>query len=87
MFRLLTFRACFLLWSCLSGPLGLFAQQNDIPLNRDINSPGSRRSQAPLVGNGPGAMALLRMPYFAHSTASERVMASTPAFAQALGTT
>jgi len=32
-------------------------------------------------------MALKRIPYFAHSTASERVMANTPAFAAADGTT
>ena len=43
--------------------------------------------QAPCVGKGPGAMALKRIPYAAHSTASERVIASTPALAQAEGTT
>ena len=48
---------------------------------------GTRRDHAPSVGNGPGAMALQRILYFAHSTASERVMASTPALAQADGTT
>jgi len=32
-------------------------------------------------------MALRRMPYLAHSTASEVVMASTPALAQEEGTT
>jgi hypothetical protein len=35
----------------------------------------------------PGAMAFIRIPYFAHSTAKERVMAKTPAFAVAEGTT
>jgi hypothetical protein len=35
----------------------------------------------PLVGNGPGAIAFERIPYFAHSTARLRVMAKTPAFA------
>src|SRR5690606_28892950 len=44
-------------------------------------------SQAPFVGKGPGAMAFMRIPYFAHSTAKLRVIASTPAFAVALGTT
>src|ERR1700722_5204842 len=48
---------------------------------------GMRRDQAPSVGNGPGAMALTRILYFAHSTASEVVMARTPALAQADGTT
>src|SRR5271168_2727174 len=48
---------------------------------------GISRDHAPSVGNGPGAMALNRMRYFAHSTASERVIASTPAFAHADGTT
>src|SRR5690606_19997970 len=55
--------------------------------NFSFKSPGSSLSQAPFVGNGPGAMALKRMPYFAHSTAKERVIANTPAFAVALGTT
>src|ERR1700754_4722794 len=48
---------------------------------------GMRRDQAPSVGNGPGAIALTRILYFAHSTASEVVMARTPALAQADGTT
>ena len=43
--------------------------------------------QAPSVGNGPGATALNRMPRPPHSTASERVIATTPAFAIADGTT
>ena len=51
------------------------------------NGPGSNRSQAPFVGNGPGAIALKRMPYFDHSTANERVMANTPPLAVADGTT
>src|SRR6266481_1004654 len=41
---------------------------------------GMRRDHAPSVGNGPGAMALRRMLYLAHSTAREVVIASTPAF-------
>ena len=48
---------------------------------------GISRSHAPGVGKGPGAMAFSVMPYFAHSTASERVIASTPALAAADGTT
>src|SRR6202020_3462179 len=48
---------------------------------------GMRRDQAPSVGNGPGAMALTRILYFAHSTASEVCRAGTPALAQADGTT
>src|SRR5215211_3392623 len=48
---------------------------------------GSSRDHAPSVGNGPGAIAFTRMPYAAHSTASDRVIASTPAFEAAEGTT
>src|SRR5262245_10897925 len=48
---------------------------------------GTRRDQAPSVGNGPGAMALRRILYLAHSTAREVVMARTPALAQEEGTT
>src|SRR5258708_25559060 len=48
---------------------------------------GIRRDHAPSVGNGPGAMALMRMRYLAHSTASEVVIAKTPALAHAEGTT
>src|SRR3989441_3360820 len=33
--------------------------------------PGRRRFAAPSVGNGPGAMALRRMPWRPHSTASD----------------
>jgi NAD(P)-dependent dehydrogenase (short-subunit alcohol dehydrogenase family) len=53
-----------------------------------IFSPGGTNLfQAPFVGNGPGAIALVRIPYFAHSTARDRVIAKTPLFAQADGTT
>ncbi len=48
---------------------------------------GISADQAPSVGKGPGAMAFTRIPYVAHSTASERVIASTPAFPAADGTT
>src|SRR5664279_3787184 len=47
---------------------------------------GLRRSHAPLVGNGPGAMALRRMPCGPHSVASDLVMMLRPAFDIALGT-
>src|SRR5215470_10548257 len=52
-----------------------------------ISFEGIRRDQAPSVGNGPGAIALRRMLYLPHSTASEVVIASTPALAHAEGTT
>ena len=39
------------------------------------------------VGKGPGAMAFRRIPRRAHSTASDRVIATTPALAQAEGST
>src|SRR5260370_11532137 len=48
---------------------------------------GMRRDHAPSVGKGPGAMALRRMLYLAHSTASEVGMVSTPALAHAESTT
>ena len=48
---------------------------------------GTNRFHAPFVGNGPGAIAFERILYFAHSTAKERVIASTPAFADAEGIT
>src|SRR5436305_13861200 len=48
---------------------------------------GMSRDQAPSVGNGPGAIALRRMLYLPHSTASEVVIAKTPAFAHDQGTT
>ena len=51
------------------------------------SSPVIRRENAPSVGNGPGATAFSRIPYAAHSTASERVMATTPALAAADGST
>src|SRR6185436_4245382 len=41
----------------------------------------------PSVGKGPGAIPFTRILCFAHSTASERVVAITPAFAAALGIT
>ena len=40
-----------------------------------------------LVSMGPGAIQLNLIPYRAHSDASDRVRASTPALAQALCTT
>src|SRR5690349_8373294 len=46
-----------------------------------------RREKAPSVGIGPGAIAFSRIPAEPHSTASERVIARTPAFAQAEGRT
>ena len=36
MFRLIQFRVLLLLWSCGAGGQDLYAQQNDVPLNRDI---------------------------------------------------
>ena len=42
---------------------------------------------APSVGNAPGAMAFARILCRAHSTASDRVIARTPAFAAADGMT
>ena len=47
---------------------------------------GLSRAQAPSVGKGPGAMALRRMPWRAHSTARLCVMTATPAFDMAEGT-
>src|ERR1700722_10356563 len=47
---------------------------------------GLSRSQAPLVGKGPGAMALSRMPFGPHSVASDFVMMLRPAFDIADGT-
>jgi hypothetical protein len=49
------------------------------------SAPAMSRENAPSVGIGPGAIALTRIPACPHSTASERVMASTPALAQAEG--
>src|SRR6185503_9698504 len=48
---------------------------------------GISRENAPSVGTGPGAIAFTRTPYAAHSTASERVIANTPALAHADGST
>src|SRR6202022_2924526 len=45
----------------------------------------SRREKAPSVGIGPGAIAFRRIPACPHSTARDRVIARTPAFAQAEG--
>src|SRR5665213_873886 len=47
---------------------------------------GESRSHAPLVGNGPGAMAFRRMPFGPHSVASDFVMMLRPAFDMAEGT-
>ena len=47
---------------------------------------GLSRSQAPFVGNGPGAIAFNRMPCGPHSEASDFVMILRPAFDIALGT-
>src|SRR5260221_6168681 len=47
---------------------------------------GLSRSHAPLVGKGPGAMALSRMPCGPHSVASDLVMMLRPAFDMADGT-
>ena len=49
---------------------------------------GTRRSHAPGVGNGPGAIAFIVIPCGAHSTASDRVMAElVPGRAVARGQT
>src|SRR3712207_7478796 len=48
--------------------------------------PGISRSHAPLVGKGPGAIALARMPLGPHSTARLCVIAAIPAFDIADGT-
>src|SRR5450631_809748 len=47
---------------------------------------GLSLSHAPLVGNGPGAIAFRRMPCGAHSVASDLVMMLSPAFDIAEGT-
>ncbi len=44
---------------------------------------GKSRCAAPGVSTGPGAIAFTRILWRAHSTASVRVIASTPAFALA----
>ena len=46
---------------------------------------GIKRSHAPLVGKGPGAIAFNRIPLFPHSTAKLCVIADTPALAMAEG--
>src|SRR5690606_26692175 len=51
------------------------------------SSPGNSLSQAPLVGNGPGAMALFRITYLPHSAANDLVQLTTPPLATAEGTT
>ena len=48
---------------------------------------GNNLSHAPFVGNGPGAIAFVRMPYFTHSAAIDLVNAKTPPFAAAEGAT
>src|SRR5262249_23816833 len=48
---------------------------------------GATRDHAPWVGRGPGAMALNRILWRAHSPASDRVSTSTAAFAIADGST
>ena len=48
---------------------------------------GNNLSHAPLVGKGPGAIALHLIPYFTHSEASDRVRANTPPLAAADGAT
>ena len=47
--------------------------------------PRHQAAEGPSVGNGPGAIALVRMPYTAHSTASERIIASTPRLGRGRG--
>src|SRR5215469_6357063 len=64
-------------------PMGIRSDAS--PRDPDI-ADGLRRSHAPLVGNGPGAIALRRMPFGPHSVASDLVMMLRPAFDIALGT-
>src|SRR3954452_16638365 len=64
-------------------PAGIFFEV--MPASMSSTPGGTRRDHAPSVGNGPGAIALQRILYFAHSTASERIIASTPALAHADG--
>src|SRR5262245_33812966 len=61
--------------------IGLILEESSKP------PPGRRRLDAPSVGNGPGAMALRRMPKRPHSTASDLVITWRPAFDIAEGTT
>src|SRR5262249_52870278 len=51
------------------------------------SDPGVRRLLMPSVGISPGPTAFRRMPYRAHSVASERVIVSTALFDIADGTT
>ncbi|MNT25504.1 hypothetical protein D3C72_1610240 [compost metagenome] len=51
------------------------------------SSPGFRRLLMPSVGISPGPTAFRRMPWRAHSTASDLVMTSMPALLIAEGTT
>src|SRR5580704_1111755 len=69
--------------SCISPtrPIGLVE-----PLSPRLAACGLKRSHAPLVGNGPGAIALRRIPYGPHSVASDFVMTFNPAFDMAEGT-
>ena len=52
-----------------------------------LNGFGNNLSQAPFVGNGPGAIALILILYLAHSAANDLVKAKTPPFAAADGAT
>ena len=58
-----------------------------MPSSKSSKPGGIKRDHAPFVGNGPGAIALNRMLCLPHSTASDLVIANTPAFAAAEGTT
>ncbi len=62
-------------------PAVIRAEASVLPL-----AAGLRRSHAPLVGKGPGAMAFRRMPFGPHSCASDLVMMLRPALLIALGT-
>ena len=53
------------------------------PAPASSRDPSHKRELAPSVGKDPGAIPLERIPYWAHSTASVRVMACTPALAAA----
>src|SRR5277367_2466684 len=57
-----------------------------LPLSPREADCGLRRSHAPLVGNGPGAIALRRMPCGPHSEASDFVITLSPALDMADGT-
>src|SRR5215831_7229313 len=64
-------------------PMGIRSDAS--PRDPDI-ADGLRRSHAPLVGNGPGAIALRRIPLGPHSVASDFVIMLRPAFDIADGT-